>query len=201
MQLQTIWAPSVTTLLYLIIFTTALGGRHAVPVAGAQVPFADFIAPGLIVMGDVCLCEYMSHGHCGIVRKSGGAQSLGAAAAAPRGTAMKVLNKEIGDELDSMYGLVAGRVAASGRELVVEAYEGAGLSDVEWTDDAVIISLHHGVPTHAIPHVLAIALQHVRQTLDGYPHIAEPDEPHAEGEAVKTLEEPRKAWNIAAWCR
>ena len=39
-------------------------------------------APGLIVMGDVCLCEYMSHGHCGIVRKSGAAQSLGAAAAA-----------------------------------------------------------------------------------------------------------------------
>ena len=50
-QLQTIWAPAVTTLLYLIIFTTALGGRHAVPVAGQQVPFGDFIAPGLIVMG------------------------------------------------------------------------------------------------------------------------------------------------------
>ena len=39
--------------------------------------------PGLIVIGDVCLCEYMSHGHCGIVRKSATAQSLGAAAAAP----------------------------------------------------------------------------------------------------------------------
>ena len=38
--------------------------------------------PGLIVMGDVCLCEYMSHGHCGIVRKNAAAQSLGAAAAA-----------------------------------------------------------------------------------------------------------------------
>jgi porphobilinogen synthase len=37
--------------------------------------------PDLIVMGDVCLCEYMSHGHCGIVRAT--AQSLGAAAAAP----------------------------------------------------------------------------------------------------------------------
>jgi len=24
---------------------------------------------GLIVIGDVCLCEYMSHGHCGIVQK------------------------------------------------------------------------------------------------------------------------------------
>lgn len=27
--------------------------------------------PKLIVMADVCLCEYMSHGHCGIVEKSG----------------------------------------------------------------------------------------------------------------------------------
>jgi porphobilinogen synthase len=25
--------------------------------------------PGLMVIGDVCLCEYMSHGHCGIVRQ------------------------------------------------------------------------------------------------------------------------------------
>jgi porphobilinogen synthase len=45
--------------------------------------------PVLIVMGDVCLCEYMSHGHCGIVRKSAGAQSLGAAAAAPPATAVE----------------------------------------------------------------------------------------------------------------
>ena len=37
--------------------------------------------PGLILMGDVCLCEYMSHGHCGIVKAAG--QSLGAAVAAP----------------------------------------------------------------------------------------------------------------------
>jgi len=37
--------------------------------------------PGLIVMGDVCLCEYMSHGHCGVVKT--GPQSLGAAVAIP----------------------------------------------------------------------------------------------------------------------
>src|SRR5215472_13921625 len=24
--------------------------------------------PNLLIMGDVCLCEYMSHGHCGIVK-------------------------------------------------------------------------------------------------------------------------------------
>ena len=37
--------------------------------------------PGLLVMGDVCLCEYMSHGHCGIVRQAGAPRSLGARAA------------------------------------------------------------------------------------------------------------------------
>jgi porphobilinogen synthase len=28
--------------------------------------------PGLLLMGDVCLCEYMSHGHCGIVQQTPG---------------------------------------------------------------------------------------------------------------------------------
>jgi porphobilinogen synthase len=35
----------------------------------------------LVLMGDVCLCEYMSHGHCGIVRSNAAPQSLGAASA------------------------------------------------------------------------------------------------------------------------
>ena len=39
--------------------------------------------PDLMLMGDVCLCEYMSHGHCGIVKATPGTQSLGAAVAAP----------------------------------------------------------------------------------------------------------------------
>jgi len=47
-HLQTIWAPAITTLLYLVIFTVALGsgGRQVL-----GVPFASFIAPGLIMMG------------------------------------------------------------------------------------------------------------------------------------------------------
>ncbi len=40
--------------------------------------------PGVVIMGDVCLCEYMSHGHCGVVKAE--PQSLGAAAAAPPAT-------------------------------------------------------------------------------------------------------------------
>ena len=46
-QLQTVWAPAITTLLYLAIFTVALG-RSGRTVMG--LPFADFIAPGLIIM-------------------------------------------------------------------------------------------------------------------------------------------------------
>jgi len=47
-QTQTVWAPAVTTLLFLVIFTVALG-REGREVLG--VPFASFVAPGLIVMG------------------------------------------------------------------------------------------------------------------------------------------------------
>ena len=46
-QLQTIWGPAITTLLFLVIFTVALG-RDGATVMG--VPFPDFIAPGLIAM-------------------------------------------------------------------------------------------------------------------------------------------------------
>src|SRR5205814_2179795 len=36
----------------------------------------------MVAIGDVCLCEYMSHGHCGVVQKSGSAapKSVGAMA-------------------------------------------------------------------------------------------------------------------------
>lgn len=51
-QLQTIWAPAVTTLMFLVIFTVALGGGgRTVSLQGHEIHFADFIAPGLIVMG------------------------------------------------------------------------------------------------------------------------------------------------------
>lgn len=47
-QTQTIWAPAITTLLFLVIFTVAMG-RGGRTVLG--VDFATFVAPGLIVMG------------------------------------------------------------------------------------------------------------------------------------------------------
>ncbi|MEG8021674.1 MAG: multidrug ABC transporter permease [Sphingomonas sp.] len=48
-QLQTVWAPAMTTLLFLIVFTIATGAKRPVLVGGETVMFADFIAPGLII--------------------------------------------------------------------------------------------------------------------------------------------------------
>lgn len=47
-QTQTIWAPAITTMLFLVIFSVALG-RGDRQVLGVN--FATFVAPGLIVMG------------------------------------------------------------------------------------------------------------------------------------------------------
>jgi porphobilinogen synthase len=66
--------------------------------------------PDLILMGDVCLCEYMSHGHCGVVKSSSTPLSLGAAArdalSARRGAAARAVNgreekEKVIDELAS----------------------------------------------------------------------------------------------------
>ena len=43
--------------------------------------------PDLLVMADVCLCEYMSHGHCGVVRKDQSRSHTSSAAGAAAGKA------------------------------------------------------------------------------------------------------------------
>ncbi len=47
-QTQTIWAPAITTLLFLVIFSVAMGRSDRLILG---VNFATFVAPGLIVMG------------------------------------------------------------------------------------------------------------------------------------------------------
>src|SRR5580700_10473638 len=71
--------------------------------------------PELILMGDVCLCEYMSHGHCGVVKPGTTPQSLGAAArdalqnATRRGIAVKAVKsrEEKEKEIDELALMVA----------------------------------------------------------------------------------------------
>lgn len=47
-QTQTVWAPAITTLLFLVIFTVAMGRGDRFELG---VRFSDFVAPGLIMMG------------------------------------------------------------------------------------------------------------------------------------------------------
>lgn len=67
--------------------------------------------PDLVLMGDVCLCEYMSHGHCGIVKAA--PQSLGAAArdAMNKVRAVAVRSREEKEEaMEDFASIVADRV-------------------------------------------------------------------------------------------
>jgi porphobilinogen synthase len=75
--------------------------------------------PGLILMGDVCLCEYMSHGHCGIVKPTL-PRSLGAAA---RDAVQVFGDKKSNDKEKAIDELVAHakRSAESNYEIVNDA--------------------------------------------------------------------------------
>ena len=70
--------------------------------------------PGLLVLGDVCLCEYMSHGHCGIVKPVGVPQSLGAAAG-------KVVAVKSKDKARAISAAAAALPAAADYEIVNDA--------------------------------------------------------------------------------
>lgn len=84
-------------------------------------------APEMLVITDVCLCEYMSHGHCGVVKKGG-----------KKGEPAKILNDEslkllaktavshaaAGADIVAPSDMMDGRVAA-----IRAALDGAGFKD------------------------------------------------------------------------
>jgi porphobilinogen synthase len=80
--------------------------------------------PELIVMTDVCLCEYMSHGHCGIVRKDrrGGAIIL-------NDPSVKLLARtaashaEAGADIVAPSDMMDGRVRAIRKELDARGFQ------------------------------------------------------------------------------
>jgi len=74
--------------------------------------------PGVLLIGDVCLCEYMSHGHCGIVRKSNStaARSLGAAAVATPATTEEY--EIVNDETLAILAKTAVSLARAGMDIV-----------------------------------------------------------------------------------
>jgi porphobilinogen synthase len=80
----------------------------------------------LILMGDVCLCEYMSHGHCGIVKQTSFAKSVGAAARDMLG-GMQVATVRTGADKEKAIDKVASQLEDYARRIDFEIDNDASL--------------------------------------------------------------------------
>src|SRR5947209_9008071 len=79
--------------------------------------------PSLVLMGDVCLCEYMSHGHCGVVKAESSRKSLGAAArdAMSPSRVVAVRTREKKEKAIEALAAVAAQAAQADYEIVNDA--------------------------------------------------------------------------------
>jgi porphobilinogen synthase len=80
--------------------------------------------PELIVICDVCLCEYMSHGHCGVVRKSGRDYQIDNDASLDLLAKSALAYAEAGADIVAPSDMMDGRVAA-----IRAALDKTGFSD------------------------------------------------------------------------
>jgi porphobilinogen synthase len=80
--------------------------------------------PELIVICDVCLCEYMSHGHCGVVRKSGHDYQIDNDASLDLLAKSALAYAEAGADIVAPSDMMDGRVAA-----IRAALDETGFSD------------------------------------------------------------------------
>jgi hypothetical protein len=88
---------------------------------------------------------------------------------------MKIIGKDIGEALDARYAEIEQRVRIEAeRELRVEPFEEGAFSNVSWQEGVVVIHVHNGIPSHALPHIFGVAIEHVRQRLDRYPGVLRP---------------------------
>ena len=79
------------------------------------------VAPELLVVTDVCLCEYMSHGHCGVVEKDSGEVLNDVSLELLARTASS--QAEAGADIVAPSDMMDGRVAAIRSELDREGFE------------------------------------------------------------------------------
>jgi porphobilinogen synthase len=75
--------------------------------------------PGLVVITDVCLCEYTSHGHCGVVRADGGVDNDASLELLAR-TALS--HARAGADIVAPSDMMDGRVGAIRSELDAEGF-------------------------------------------------------------------------------
>ena len=90
---------------------------------------------------------------------------------------MKIIGKDIGYQLDELYKTISNRLEIElEKNLDLVSGELETFSNVLWQNETVLIQLHNGVPTHALPHIFGVALIHVQQRLDLYPVVQKSQE-------------------------
>jgi porphobilinogen synthase len=84
---------------------------------------ATTAAAQLVIIADVCLCEYMSHGHCGIVRRQGDEYDIDNDASLTLLAATAVSLAKAGADIVAPSDMMDGRVKAIRRALDEAGYE------------------------------------------------------------------------------
>ena len=95
---------------------------------------------------------------------------------------MKILEREIGNQVDSLFETVLLKLANSyaknktnksdaEKKLTVLPQKDGLLSRIKWMDGNPYIYIRSDVPTHALPHIFGTALCHVHQRIDNYPDV------------------------------
>lgn len=79
--------------------------------------------PDLLVITDVCLCEYMSHGHCGIIREREGNVEVCNDATLELLARTAVSHAQAGADIIAPSDMMDGRVAAIRRALDAKSFE------------------------------------------------------------------------------
>ena len=79
--------------------------------------------PGLLVITDVCLCEYMSHGHCGVVRERAHGCEIENDASLKLLAQTALSHAEAGADIVAPSDMMDGRVAAIRESLDDHAFE------------------------------------------------------------------------------
>ena len=102
-----------------------LGSAADDPDGISQVALSDIrteVGDDLVVMADLCLCEYTDHGHCGVVTDAGEVDND---ATLDRYASIAVAQAQAGAHMVAPSGMMDGQVAA-----IRSALDGAGFSDV-----------------------------------------------------------------------
>jgi porphobilinogen synthase len=116
--------------------------------------------PDLILMGDVCLCEYMSHGHCGVVKAA--PQSLGAAAVDAMDTA-RVVGVKSPAEKEKAIAQAAARMARVARA----SYEIDNDSSLDFLARTSVSLAKAGIDIIAPSDMMDGRVAAIRRALDG----------------------------------